>query len=313
MRIMPKFFIHNELRLSPQEVVCLLYRDAFFDGNWQKLREFIKRGIGPTWLLKTAELLQRLEEWRDTEIKLQNVEPPLTPELRETFLRNAVMETIIGYLHQTEKKLSDPNFNPHPIIKALALALRAAEDGKKDGNYMGVSGDAEQHHGVPHMLYSVVLQKLGQRYNILNVTDLMTGRTVILQIIHRIITAEIELEKFSGDNVPIDAAIGIADEAIPDMVVMKLDAKNRNAAMDYAKEMIRQKKLVGIPKDVVQRLLSTKNTSEWVKLPSEVRLAIGVAWGTKMGKSTFVITHIEEDIPKWKVRELIAFKLLGIG
>ena len=178
------------------------------------------------------------------------------------------------------------------------LALHAAKEGKKDGNYMGVSGDAEFHGGVPHMSYAVVMQKLGEKYNILNVSDVITGQALTPEMIQRIIDAETELEKFAGDSVPIDVAVIIMNQAIPDVTVMKLDENDRNAAIEFTKKLVNEKKLGGVPPHIMQQILDVKDDRDWGNLPSEVRSAIGVAWATKTGKRTAVITHVEESIKR---------------
>jgi uncharacterized protein with FMN-binding domain len=219
------------------------------------------------------------------------------------------MEAISIYLRENDEKLSDPKWQPHPIIKAMMLALHAAREGKKDGNYIGISGDAELHHGVPHLSYAVVMQKLGGKYNILEVSDVTTGQALTPGTIQRIIDADTELEKFAGNSVPIDVAVIIMNRAIPEINVVKLDDHDRNATIDYAKKMINEKKLQGVPPNTVKQILGVKNDQDWVNLPSEVRSVIGMAWAMKIGKRTVVITHVEESIPKWKVREFITFTL----
>jgi hypothetical protein len=66
-----------------------------------------------------------------------------------------------------QQRIADP-FHPHPVVKATMIAVEASRGGK-DGNYVGVSGDADLHGGVPHLSHAAAIKKKGDSYDILEV------------------------------------------------------------------------------------------------------------------------------------------------
>lgn len=220
----------------------------------------------------------------------------------------ATEETVLEYSRRIQPKLADP-FHPHPIVKAIELALYSSK-GKGDGNYMGMSGDADMHQGVPHLLYAVVIEKRGETFKIVEMTDLMSKVTVSSDMLRRMIDAEIELLNFSRDRIPVDAAVQILDRALsPKTRVVKLDEKDREPAIRWAKQLIDQGRLLEMPQEIVRQIKTLRDSRNWDNLSSETRSTIGSAWARRVGPNTMVVTAVEKDLTKIKIREIIALTL----
>jgi hypothetical protein len=59
---------------------------------------------------------------------------------------------------------SSSNLNLHPLVKAMLISLDAARRGQADGEYLGMSGDADQTpEGKPSMVTAVSVSKKGEQ------------------------------------------------------------------------------------------------------------------------------------------------------
>ena len=173
-----------------------------------------------------------------------------------------------------------------------------------------MSGDADMHKGVPHLMYGVVIEKRGDSFKILEMKDIMNNVIISSDTLRKIVDAEIEMLNFTGDSIPVDIAVRILDVALsPKTRVVKLDEKDREAAIKLAKQSVDQGKLLDVPPEVVREIKTFRNLSDWNNLSSETRSTIGSIWGTRIGPNTMVVTHVEEAVSKIKIREIIALTL----
>jgi len=173
-----------------------------------------------------------------------------------------VEQTVAEYLKRVQQRIADP-LHPHPVVKAIMVAVEASKGGK-DGNYVGVSGDADLHGGVPHLSYAAAIKKQGDSYDILEVKDVINGTTVSPDSIQRMIDAEIEMLNFDGDATPVDAAVQIMDRALsPKFKVVKLDEKDRAAAIELAKWLLAEGRLKGVPSAVFREIRSIGAAADW--------------------------------------------------
>ena len=220
---------------------------------------------------------------------------------------------IMLYLDYITRRLKeDETFEPHPIIKALVLALEGAKD-KADGNYLGLSGIPADEDSFREM-YGAVIKKEKEHYTILSVQDLVMGREIPPNIVVQLLHISMRLDKFDGDYVELNQALRILNDIIEDVEFKVLPSEEIE---DAKRNMIEQVKAgkVKIPKKfahLVECLKDFKMETPWENLDPSLRSFIGTLWGMKKypGRSTVIITRNLEKIKKFHVIELAKSRLL---
>jgi hypothetical protein len=95
----------------------------------------------------------------------------------------------------------------------------------------------------------------------------------------------------------------------PKFKVVKLDEKDRPAAIELAKWLLAEGRLKGVPSALSGEIRSIGGAADWGSISSEARSIIATAWGTRVGPNTMMVTHVEDQIPKTKIREITATNL----
>ncbi len=208
-------------------------------------------------------------------------------------------ESLLRYTKHVEKRMQDdPEYEPHPIVKALMLAVQGAEEAGIDDNYMGVAGVGTE------LAYTLVIEKKGEFFEVKETVDLNTGKRISGRAMARMVDAERMLDDYPED-VPVDAAIKVMQEAMPDTEVILLGEDQAEEALAIAKEAIQKQRLAGAPNEATRRVLEA-SASDWKDLPSETRALVGTLWASGRGKNALAITAIEPTVPKEKVRHTVA-------
>ena len=220
---------------------------------------------------------------------------------------------IMLYLDYVRRRLKeDETFEPHPIIKAIALAIEVAKD-KADGNYMGLSGIPVDEDSFRE-IYAAVIKKEKENYTILSIQDLVMKREIPPDIVVQLLHVSIRLDKFDGDSVELSQALRILNDIVTDVEFKVLPSEEIE---DAKRNMIEQVKAgkVKIPKKfehLVECLKDFRMETPWEKLDPSLRSFIGVLWGMKKypDQSTVIITQDLDKIKKHNVIELAKSRLL---
>ncbi len=221
----------------------------------------------------------------------------------------SVTHTLLNYLKSVEGRVGSPGYLPHPLMKALMLALDSARKGEKNGNYMGVSGDGDlTPDKKPHVMIVVVVEKLGDKITVLDVSDATTSRKISSTKVEKVLRSETLLDGFEGQEVPTELVADAMTEALGRGVYVLEDTAEIAKAVGRAQQLIREGKFVGLSISVRNEILNVKGATGWENLSSETRSSVGGMWAKEVG-SSLVLTPIEPTVPKWRVRELI-LKLL---
>jgi hypothetical protein len=214
-------------------------------------------------------------------------------------------DEILNYLRRIEQKAASPDFVPHPMLKALMLAMKGAEDGKKDGNYVGLSGDADlTPNKKPHVTISVVVKQEGPMITVLEIRDVSAGKIIPYAMAKQIVIAETLLERFEGQEIPNKAAEKIIIEASALKVHILEDEDEILQALAHAKEEMAEGRVHGLSDSWAQEIPKINTIDEWRTASQQVRAMIGGLWAPKIG-CNMVITAVEPTVPKWKLRETI--------
>lgn len=224
----------------------------------------------------------------------------------------SLTDELLNYLQRVEQKAASPDFVPHPILKALMLAMKAAEDAKKDGNYVGLSGDADlTPDKQPHVSVAVVVKKEGEHMTVLEIKDAGSGKTISFEMARRIVISETLLERHEGQAVPNRAAENVISEALGLNVHILDDPDEVLQALAQARSAIRGGKVHGQSDALTEEILGITTMDQWGNASQAARSSVGGLWA-EATKRNLVITALESTVPKWKVRETI-LRLLEQG
>jgi len=211
-------------------------------------------------------------------------------------------DSMMPYLKLIQNQEYD-EWYPHPMTKALMLALSAAQDGSENGNYMGLSGDADTPEDMPHVSFAVVVSRNAENYIIAKVEDLVNDHTLTKAEFEKVIRTETIIERSLGKEVPVSTLI----EAISAIGVKVKEIKPEElpSAIEYAKSVVRANRS-NTPQDVVDEVMNIKSVDEWSSLSPLTRSFIVTVYGpSKHSDYSIFLTPYDGNIPKWKCRMLI--------
>lgn len=205
------------------------------------------------------------------------------------------------------QKHSPENWYPHPIIRALFLALSALHQKEEEGkNYAGFSGNAEEtYEGNPTMTTTAIVSKKGGNISlekIIIITDKADEYDFSDKIIEKILETELVIERFPGKDIPIEAA----HEAFSKIGIKlrKLKDDEIELAIDYAKKVI--DKVQGVQKDLIPKVKNTTKEN-WENANPMIRSLIATTYLStlKPEKNTLILSSYSDPIRKFKIRDSI--------
>ena len=212
---------------------------------------------------------------------------------------------LFSYLERVTHKAASPEHVLHPMLKAIMLAVKSAEDGKKDGNYVGVSDDADlTPDKQSHVSISVVLRKEDQQMTVMEIRDLSAGKTIPFEVARRIVIAETLLERFEEQEIPNKAAEKIISEASGLKVHVLEDEDEILQAIAHAKEEVREGRVGSLYDFWVKEIPRINTIAEWRTASPQARAVIGGVWSPKIG-CNMIMTAVGPTVPKWKLRETV--------
>lgn len=185
------------------------------------------------------------------------------------------------------------------------LAMKAAEEGKKDGDYVGVSGDADlTPDRQPHLNIAVVVKKEGELMTVREIRDMSAGKVVSFDMARRIVIGETLLERQEGPDVTNAAAENAISEALG-LKVHILDSPDETLkAVAHAKKEVREGRVQNQSAALSREIRGITTIEQWRNASEVARTMVGGVWAQATGRN-LVITALDPTVPKWKVRETI--------
>lgn len=222
---------------------------------------------------------------------------------------NEIEVAMMTYLDYVQRKMKkDSGYQPHPIVRAIALAINASEN-QADGRYSGVSGDPEKEG-----LHMAVVEKQKDAYRLLSLFDAKMGKELGFDVAVRILKISMQLDRFDSNEIQIADAITLLSDNFPSIKFKHLGSGEAEEAMAYLKEQHKQGKLVlggVIPESIIDRELG--RDVEWKDRSQTFRSLVGGVWGSKIDPKghILVITTPDTTMAKHKVVDLAKMLILG--
>ena len=127
------------------------------------------------------------------------------------FFRDSFL-VFFDYIDRQLKK--DPNYEFHPLIRALMNAFTSADKLKVGEHSMGVSGDTNK--GKFHNPYIVVIEKSDLGIGIKEIRELTTNQKLPLDVIILTFRLQIHLDKIKGDEITPMQMAKILNDVLPE-------------------------------------------------------------------------------------------------
>src|SRR5919109_3661016 len=209
-------------------------------------------------------------------------------------------DTMLKYL-RVFKNQDDDKWFPHPLVKALMLALEGAREENADGNYMGIGDDSSMTlDGKPFMAIIAIIGKKGDTFTIEKIASVSKENHAFpTDMIERILRTEIILERDAGR----DASIPKFVEALSVVGVRAKMIKEEELAdaISYVKKLAAQGALSNVPTDTLEEI-KNKGREQWDDMKSVTRSLIVNVFGQSKYAGYEAFITPSKGIEKFKAR-----------
>ncbi len=220
------------------------------------------------------------------------------------------MRIFLDYISRQLKK--NPNYTPHPIIRAFECAFQCSEKAKEGESVMGISQEGTKDN--IYEPYIVVLQKQKDRIEVKEILNAKLGKQLPLDVMIIIFRLQIQLDKIESNVVSPEQAVNALNAVIPGNKFFLLGDKWREARDEFIKLL--QKGKIHLPNDpaLIDGLKHIQSNIAWEDYPNKIRAFIGGATASLFDKrsGTVVITTPKNfKIEKYKVFDMATEFMLG--
>jgi len=214
-------------------------------------------------------------------------------------------KSMLEYLNVIRKQ-NEKNWYPHPMIKAMMMAMSLAHEKSKDGkNVLAVSTDSDaSSDGKPWMSFAVVANMKSGICNVEEITELSHEKYIFNdEVIEKILRTDITLERNEGKEILTSSFI----EALSKIGIKAKMIKQEELAdaIKYAKESIGKGKMVGVPKKIIDDILAVKDVGEWDHLDTMTRTLIIMPYGLSKYDGYSLFLTPSEKLLKSRCRLII--------
>jgi len=220
------------------------------------------------------------------------------------------MRIFLGYISRQLRK--NPNYKPHPIIRAFECAIQGIEEAKEGESIMGVSGE-----GIKDSVYEpyiVVLQKQKHGIEVKEILNAKVGKRLPVDVMIAIFRLQIQLDKTDGDLIDPEEAVNALNNVIPGKRFYFLGDRWKEALEEFIKLIKEGKIHLPHDTDIPEQLKQIRTDTPWEDYPDNIRALIGSSIAQKFdsrGGIVVVTTPKKFKIEKYKVYDMATEFLMG--
>jgi hypothetical protein len=221
------------------------------------------------------------------------------------------MRIFLAYIDRQVKK--NPDYKPHPIIRAFECAIQGIENAKEGEHVMGVSQDGTKDS--VYEPYIVVLQKQKNgKIEVKEIRNIKVNKKLPLDVMIIIFRLQIQLDKIKGEVVTPQQAVDALNAVIPGNKFYALGDKWKEARDEFKKQL--QEGKIYLPNDpeLIEGLKKIRYDTPWEEYPQKVRALIGGALVPSLNSEGGVVTVTTPKnwkIEKYKVFDMATEFILG--
>lgn len=223
------------------------------------------------------------------------------------------MRIFLDYIARQLKK--NPDYKPHPIIRAFECAMQSIENCNVEDCTMGMSQFGTEKS--VYEPYIVVLQKKNDGIEVKEIRNIKVDKQLPIDIMVIIFRLQIHLDKIEGDTVNPQQMVDALNAVIQGNKFYALGDRWKEARDFFQDEMKTGK--VYLPKEfktngMIKEILSIKYDTPWEDYSNRLRSFIGTGFIKKLKDKNVrvVITSpINSKIEKYKVFEAATEFMIG--
>ena len=327
-RLKNKWMVFDELPKEKQEVLAFFVLDNA-RGMLVLLKRAIERYVNR--LRETGQLqiklpypsykeLRPVEKWESNSLSLQiehkrdrirfargyEVMTQFIEQKSFQFLSFGIFRKAMREYLKVISKQKDEEWFPHPMIKAMIMALSIVQEKKKEGEKITmISGDADQtYSGKPMNLCAATITLKSGICEFVRIVDVSCPEIEFTQdMIEKIIRSEIIIERNQGKEIPPNLWIEASNVIGIRTKMIKLEEIPE--AIRFMKELIQSNKLEGVTKDIVDQANAIKGVEEWDDLDTNLRAGIASCYGAVKYPGYDAYMTPSDNIRKFKCRSVI--------
>jgi len=219
------------------------------------------------------------------------------------FFRDS-MGIFLGYIDRQYKK--NPNYKPHPIIRAFECALGAIDKCKVGKCTMGVS-----HEGTKDNIcdpYMVVLEKKANGIEVKEIRNMKVDKELPVDVMIIIFRLQIQLDKISGETINPQQMVDSLNTVIPGNMFFALGNRWKEARDEFRRLL--EKGEIYLPDDIelIEEFKRINDDTPWEKYSNKLRILIG----TSLRSGLVTITSpINSKIKKYSVFDTAIEFIIG--
>lgn len=216
----------------------------------------------------------------------------------------------MDYIGRQFKK--NPEYKPHPLIRALECAIQAAEKVEVGKKVMGFSSSgSEKMIGEP---YLVVLEKATDGFGVVEIRNIKVDKTLPVDVMLMVFRIQVLLDRIEGDCVGPKQMAEVLNAVIPGERFIAMGDRWREAVAEFKKQL--QEGKIHIPNDpeLINQFTSLTYKMTWDEYPNRVRAFIGGSLGSSLGSkngAVFITSPIDSKFEKFKVFDTAIELLIG--
>ena len=320
-----KWVIFDELSSEMQDALAFfVYAEAQINLNLLKMG--IERYVNK--LRETKQLLEKLpypsyqelrspEKWESNSLsfpiqnKVDRVKYEKGLKVMKQFIEEKSFQflsfgifrkTMLEYLKVIAKQ-KDEKWFPHPMIKAMMMAVSLAKTENKEGeNIAALAGDADQtYEGKPMITFNVIVKMNSGICEFVKITDMAHPEIEFTQdMIEKIIRTEIVIERQQGKDIPHYIGTEALNVIGLKTKVIKMD--EIPDAIRMVKDMVKNGQYEGLPKTIQEQILAIIGVEEWDDLDSALRTMIVIGYGSQKYPEYNIHSTPVDSFRKFKCR-----------
>lgn len=214
-----------------------------------------------------------------------------------------------AYLNYVSRKMrKHENYDPYPLVKAIALAVQGARDEGKPGTYAGTSGDANQHYdGESRKTFFCVIElNKDESITLREIYDIQNQSPVPIKVASYMLLLSLKFDKIEGSSISVDDAIKIINTTIPRLNLIRFNNDEWKEARDYLSANL---DTFNVPRELYNDYKSDfsklRFETPWEEYPPRIRLAVATTWMQqkhndlfKEGYINITNVYLAEEYPK---------------
>jgi len=222
------------------------------------------------------------------------------------------MRIFLDYISRQFAK--NPDYKPHPIIRALECALEGIEKCEVGKKTVGISQDGTEKS--VYQPYIVVLEKKEKGIEVKEIRNLKVDKELPLDVMVIVFRLQIHLDRIKEDTVTPQQMVNVLNEVIPGNNFYALGDRWMEARDIFREKM--SKGQINLTRGSfnqkdIDELLSIRFDTKWEDYSPKLRSFIGVAISEKLdSKSKMIITTPSSyKIEKYKVFDSAVEFMIG--